>query len=560
MSNFSSTPHTPIEIETVLDKRSFSYQMRKDNFLRFICYAASLIALPAIVTVVSSTPNPLLNGIYIGAYAILLLITFLKLPYWLKASALLVLTYSLGLSNLLETGIWGDARMFLLTLIALSVLLFSIRVGFFTGLISFASITVVGWLTLTKQIDLISQDVTAGDMMIWIASSAVLLMLSTIIAIGINSVQAEFLNALKDIENYLQAQSEERSNLEERVKERTHALDRRSEQLEAAALVTRAAAEVHDLHQLLDIVAQQITARFGFYHAGIFLSDATNLQLTLVAASSKGGQTMLARGHKLEIGREGIVGFAAYQKRSRIAQDVGTDAMFFNNPDLPGTHSEVALPLLAQNRLIGVLDIQSQEHNAFTTDDIYTLQTMTDQIAMAIENIRLIEQSRAAIVNLESLNAANTAKVWKERLGDQVKGYTYTPLGVGPSNPSHISEQGEPGNEMALKIPLNLRGKEIGNLSLKRKSNEATWAENEKEMAQRIASQVVLAIENARLLEESQHRAQREQTVNELSGRFSRSLDVDTLLQNAVRELHKLPQVSEVSVFINPAEETQKPE
>jgi GAF domain-containing protein len=470
---------------------------------------------------------------------------------------------------LLETGIWGDSRLFLLVMISMAVLLFSIRVGVLAGLISFATITVVGWLTLTGQITLISQEVPSGTLIIWVANSAVLLMLASIIAIGISTVQSEFLNALHESENYLNTESEERTNLEERVKERTRALDRRSEQLEAAALVTRAAAEGHNLQELLNIVAQQITARFGFYHTGIFLTDESNIQLNLVAASSKGGQNMLARGHKLEIGREGIVGAAAYQKRSRIAQDVGADAMFFNNPDLPNTHSEVALPLLAQNRLIGVLDIQSQEHNAFTPDDIYTLQTMTDQIAMAIDNIRLIEQSQSAVINLESLNTTNTAKAWLERLGDKAIGYTYTPLGITPISANKraepdlvaIGNQSMPSTpEKTIQVALNLRGKEIGNISLKRKSNEATWAESEKEMAQRIANQVVLAVENARLLEESQRRATREQTVNELSSRFSRSLDVDTLLQNAVRELKRLPQVSEVSVFINPAEETPKPE
>ena len=554
MSNLNSTS------QTARSRHANSYQNRKETYLRFILYAASVMALPAIVIAVSYTPSMLLNGIYIGAYGVLLVVTFLKLPYWLKASAILALTFGLGLSNLFETGIWGDARVFLLALVALSVLLFSLRVGLLTSLASLAAIAVVGWLTLGGQITLISQDVTPGSLTLWIASSAVFLMLAVIIAFGISAVQTEYLSALQETENYLESQNEERVNLEERVKERTVALDRRSEQLEAAALVTRAAAEVHDLRELLNIVVQQITTRFGFYHTGIFLTDEASSQLTLVAASSKGGQNMLARGHSLEIGREGIVGFAAYQKRSRIAQDVGSDAMFFNNPDLPDTHSEVALPLLAQNRLIGILDIQSREHNAFSQDDIYTFQTMTDQIAMAIDNIRLIDQSQSAIVDLKALNAENTAKAWKENLGEQARAYTYTPLGVNPGATSNESGQDDQDADKTIKIPLNLRGQDIGSISLKRKSNEARWAETEKEMAQRIANQVVLAIENARLLEQSQRRATREQTVNELSSRFSRSLDIDTLLQNAVRELHRLPQVSEVSVFINPAEETQKSE
>jgi GAF domain-containing protein len=293
---------------------------------------------------------------------------------------------------------------------------------------------------------------------------------------------------------------------------------------------------------------------------GIFLADEANNQLTLAATSSPEGLKMLARGHRLGIGREGIVGFAAYQKRPRLAQDVGVDTVYFNNPDLPDTHSEVALPLLAQNRLIGILDIQSKNAHAFSTEDVYTLQTMTDQIALAIENNHLMEQSRTSIINLELANTENTKTSWNNLLNMENKGFTYTPLGVFPISENRHDAVGDPEPEKTIKIPINLRGQKIGNISLKRKESMGSWSETEKEMAQQIAVQVAMAIENARLLQDSQRRAMREQAVNELSTRFSRSLDVDTLLQNAVRELHRLPQVAEVSILINPIEETQNPD
>ncbi len=351
---------------------------------------------------------------------------------------------------------------------------------------------------------------------------------------------------------------EVKSNLESRVEDRTYELNRRSAQLESAALVARSAAEVRDLNSLLNSVVQQITARFGFYHAGIFLTDSTEKNVVLQAASSEGGKVMISRGHKLEIGKQGIVGAAAYQRRPRIAQDVGVDAEFFNNPDLPETHSEVALPLIIQNRVIGVLDIQSQDRNAFSPDDLFTLQTMADQIALAIENTRLINESRSVIKQLEDLTAESTRKVWKERLGQEIKGYRYTPLNTLPILTTNQEEVNFDATQ-DIRVPLNLRGKQIGNITLKRKSSDSGWTLAEQEMAERIATQAALALENARLLEESQRRALREQMVNEFSNRFSRSLDVDTLIQNAVRELHRIPQVSEVAVFISPTEENNPP-
>jgi GAF domain-containing protein len=360
----------------------------------------------------------------------------------------------------------------------------------------------------------------------------------------IDNIQKMTEDTLENIEN-------ERKMLQGRVEDRTLELNRRSAQLEAAAVVARSAAEVRELKELLNIVCIQISNQFGYYHTGVFLADPLGEYVILHAASSEGGKRMLNRGHKLEIGRQGIVGYAAYQKRPRIAQDVGTDAVFFNNPDLPDTHAEVALPLIAQNRLIGVLDIQSQDRNAFTVEDMYTLQTMADQIALAIENARLLQESQNSLEQLQAMGQKSATRIWKEYLGGQVRGYLYNPTGVIslPATTDGVSSANE-AEVHHIQIPILLRGRKIGTISLKRKATDANWVQAEQEMAEKVAVQVALAVENARLIEESQRRAVREQTLNELSVRFSRSLDVETLLQNAAKELHQLPQVANVAVVL----------
>ncbi len=337
----------------------------------------------------------------------------------------------------------------------------------------------------------------------------------------------------------------------EGLEQRGLELGRRSTQLESAALVTQAAAEIRDLKELLEKVVQQITERFNFYHAGIFLTDVNEQFVILQAASSEGGKKMIERGHRLEIGRQGIVGFAAYQKRPRIAQDVGADAVFFNNPDLPETHSEVALPLIAQNQLIGILDIQSQERNAFTDEDIHTLQTMADQIALAIENTRLIDQSRSAIQELQVLTSENTLRLWKERLGQQSKGFAYSSLGVLPL--SQAKEGSEPGetdsSDHVIKFPIALRGQQIGILSLKRKSSESSWTEAEQEMASKIAGQVALAIENARLLEDSQRRAEKESTISDITAKIRKTNDPNEMISVAISELKHALNIKDVRII-----------
>lgn len=350
---------------------------------------------------------------------------------------------------------------------------------------------------------------------------------------------------------------ETRQNLESRVEERTQALNRRSTQMEASAMVIRSTAAVHDLRELLENVVSQTADRFSYYHTGLFLLDTSEKYLILQAASSDEGKKQALEGFKLEFDRQSIAGNAAVLKRARIVQDVSTDPTYVRSLELPKTRSEAALPLLVRGQVIGVLDLHSENVDAFNIEDVYTLQTMADQIALAIDNTRLVESSRATLQQLEALNSANSAAVWKARLGEKRQGFVYTPLGVLPLAETSGPETGA--EEKTIRVTLNLRGKSIGSLSLKRKSSDPAWAETEREMAERIASQVALAIENARLLEDFQQRVQREQTISEFSNRFSRSLDLDTLLQNAVRELQRLPQVSEVEVFISPEKDIDRP-
>jgi GAF domain-containing protein/HAMP domain-containing protein len=176
-------------------------------------------------------------------------------------------------------------------------------------------------------------------------------------------------------------------SLEDRVQERTR-------QIQTASEVARDAAAIRDIDQLLEETVHLISARFGYYHAGVFLIDETGETAVLRAASSEGGKKMLARAHSLPVGKLGIVGYVTGSGNPRIALDVGEDAHHFSNPDLPETRSELAIPLRSGEDIIGALDVQSKEPGAFDEDDLLVLQTLGDQLAVAIENVRLIETQR----------------------------------------------------------------------------------------------------------------------------------------------------------------------
>ncbi|MEJ2710024.1 MAG: HAMP domain-containing protein, partial [Anaerolineales bacterium] len=156
------------------------------------------------------------------------------------------------------------------------------------------------------------------------------------------------------------------TTLEQRVSERTRELERRSLQIQVAAEVARDVSATRDLSELLQRAVNLVRERFGFYHAGIFLVDEKREYVVLRAATGEAGRKMLLQGHKLRIGEMGIVGYATGSGQPRIALDVGIDAVHFQNPLLPETRSEIALPLKSGDQVIGALDVQSKQAAAFS--------------------------------------------------------------------------------------------------------------------------------------------------------------------------------------------------
>ncbi len=335
--------------------------------------------------------------------------------------------------------------------------------------------------------------------------------------------------------------------LEERVEERTREALRRTAQLQATIQVARQAAAIRDVSQLLNDAVRLISEQFGFYHAGIFLLDEAGEYAILQAASSVGGQRMLHRGHRLKVGEQGIVGFVAAQKQPRIALDTGADAVFFNNPDLPQTRSEAALPLMVRDRLIGVLDIQSMQPQAFNAEDIEILQGLADQIALAIENARLFEEMNRLLHQLEGIVAMRVQRAWNALAQTKPFAYRYTPMGIQVSS---LEESIASPDEHPLDLPIAIHNQPIGKMVIKRRDRE--WDAREKAALQKIATQLGLALENARLFEESQRRAEREKAISEISSRIHQALDMEVILRTAVAEVQRAFRLPEVAVYLTP--------
>lgn len=475
-------------------------------------------------------------------YLAFLAATFLPMSYVAKAGTLILSGYLVGIYTIMQAGPWSGAVSYFLAITVFAVLLFDRQADRWVFFINLATISFAGVLNTLGYLPLMSAKAPSTGFMEWLAYTADYLVLAIASIWAINLLKTEFKSVAEQFQSALSALSLDRVELEKRVEERTAGLIKKTDQLRAASYIARQTAEIQDLGTILSVVTRLVADQFGFYHAGIFLMNETGDEVVLVSASSEGGRRMIEKGHAAKVGPHGTVGFAASRKKSRIALDVGPDAVSFNNPDLPNTRSQVTLPMLVRDRVLGVLDIQSDQPMAFSTDDIDVLQTLADQVAVTIENSRLLEEAQAALMQIEALTASRTREAWSRKVREGDYAYTYTPLGIRAGNTSEDS-----GN--ALKVSIILRGQKIGTLSLVRKDG-AQWSELDRDMVQEVAYQAGLAMENVRLVEEATQRAGREQLVGELAARFNQSMDIDSLLQTAARELGQIPNVAEVSVFL----------
>ena len=355
------------------------------------------------------------------------------------------------------------------------------------------------------------------------------------------------------------------SGLEKTIEDRTSELsvvsqsnERRAKQFQSISQVTRTIGSTLNLDSLLTQITTVISREFNFYHVGVFILDAAHEYAVLGAANSKGGQTMLARGHRLKVGEKGLVGFVSSTGKPRVALDTGADAVFFNNPDLPDTRSEIALPLRSGENVIGVLDVQSTEQNAFSQEDVNILSTLADQVSIAIQNARQNEQTRRALAESDALSRQFVQSGWDRfTKRENILGIRHTGAKATMLYSKNAREKAKAvgntdqlrpkGRGAVLSIPIKLRGEVIGSVDVRAPDNRQ-WDQDEMDIVTAIIERAAIAMENARLLTESQKQAAKERTIGDISAKISALSDVDDLLKTTAQELTRSLPGTEIAI------------
>jgi len=337
------------------------------------------------------------------------------------------------------------------------------------------------------------------------------------------------------------------ANLEKRVAERTHEVELRSAYLEAAADVGRAASSILDPDQLIRQTVELIRERFDLYYVGMFVVDEAGEWALLRAGTGEAGQAMQARGHRIKVG-EGMIGWSVAHAEARVALEAGEDATRLATAELPETCSEAALPLRSRGRVLGALTVQDTRPGAFDKDIMTVLQTMADHVAVALDNARLFAESQQALEAERRAYGELSREAWTELLRSHSSpGFLSNRQGISPLDGQLRSEMeatmrtsqmasGENGVS-SLVVPVKVRGQVVAVVGGRKPQDAGEWTAEEIALVEAVTEQLSLALESARLYQDTQFRAERERVTGQLTTRIRESLDIEMVLKTAAREI-----------------------
>ena len=319
------------------------------------------------------------------------------------------------------------------------------------------------------------------------------------------------------------------TTLSERIQqltdEMTQQTTRYNRDMQIITNIGRETATLYDIDTLMQRSIELICNELGFYHAQVFLVDDARVNAVLVQSRGEAGQQLLNQEHKLAIGSDSVIGNVASKGVPVIVNDTmrGDDIHGFN-PLLPDTRAEMALPLLIGEEVIGALDIQSTETDVFHEEDLPTFQLVADQLAVAINNAQLRRQTDQRIEQINRLNRQMTRDVWAE--AEQALGidrqFTYDLIDINSDSSGEIPEG-------AIVAPISIRGEVIGTINATPPDGH-TFSEGDQAIVRAVAERVALAVENARLFQETQVVLSETEVLYELSRKLSESISYDDII------------------------------
>lgn len=335
--------------------------------------------------------------------------------------------------------------------------------------------------------------------------------------------------------------------------------------------ISREISQQTDLEKLLHDSVDLIRSQLGYFYAAIYLNDERSENSLLKAATGEVGKALLDRNFRIRIHDAGIISTVIAHGEPGIASDVADESMRNKSSTLSNTRSELAMPLRIGQRIIGALDVQSDQQNSFGDEDIEVLQSIADQLSSIIDKTSQIQQLQQNVTSLEESYQSYTRNSWRSHLRGSKEQLSYVyinnsleteyktskiaeaALNSGESVIAPPKSEYNPEKEISqIAVPIILRDQVLGVLNLK--YNGKTIPDDLADLVNNASARLALSLENARLLEQIQDRAEREHLVTDISTKVRAATDIDAILQTAITELGKSLGIDEVRIQLKSAD------
>jgi GAF domain-containing protein len=552
--------------QTVSDWKS-EIQRRRAALLNNLLLAATvcglvlLIVYPFVLTKQGKGVQEILGVMVVffaGWLVVLVAWVWRGLPHVVRASVFLLVTYALGFFVFRIGGLPGGGRTWVLLFPVLGLILAGPGVGIAGGVVSILTYAFFALAFSQKWIPApdVAEDLTALGP--WMGEGAGFLLVVVILTVILWLSNRDWVQAL------IGAGTANR-DLATRTREleKTNAqLNQQASQLRATAEIAQAGSSILDPDTLAREVVNRIQEGFsslGVYYVGLFLLDETREHAALQAATGDAGRLLLEMGHKLEVDETSTLGWCIVHQEARMALNLEEGSVQLDILPMPHTRSEIALPLRSHGRVLGALSVQSTHETAFAEANASILQMVADQVATAIDNAQLFSQTQAALQEVQAAHRRYLVQAWREFLATRpTSRVDYIQPGAETGNGELLRQTqraavtyqrtiaaGSPPADAAstlqavLVVPLKLRGQVIGTMALHETRRQRPWTAEDVALAETIAEQVTLTVENLRLMDEAQRRVVRERAIREISDRMQQATDMETLMRVTTEELNQ---------------------
>jgi GAF domain-containing protein len=547
-----------LDATTGVEVELYTWRTRLLN--RLLIIIAALAVPPMAFVIAIAKPEDMPSVLIYGSLALIVVVMaiFRRLGVQIRAWGLLLVGYSGGILALTRGGLAGDGRIYLMALPILALMLVGRRSGIITTVVSlitfliFAGFAQLGWLGQWMPQ---AAHVNPLDLENWLEAGATMALLLVPLVVLL-ALFADLQKKTLGAEHQAIASAVQSSTL---LQEHAEQLENANRLLAAQAGALSGAVEIArqgltDEQSLLEQFANLLLKRFGLYYAGLYLLDAQREYIVLRAASAQDGQKVAGLGGKLPVSSEDLVGQTA-RSGSGDLLPVAPGSI----SDLPNTRWRAVLPLKGRLETTGVLDIHFDTDHAPSKEQVQVLRTLADQLAVALENVRLFRQTQESIEAERRAYGELSRHAWAELLSTRPDiGFLSDEHGIAPAGDVWLPQmetafetgeiaQGRDGGR-TLAIPIKVRGQVIGVLDASKSASSEAWNEEEVDVLQTLTEQLGTALESARLYQDTQRRATRERLVGEVTARMRESLDVERVLQAAVREFGKTLGADEVKI------------